>query len=74
MCDVTLDDVLSHTPRKPPPARPPIQDISQLSEHFCLMAGILATWFPDKAPELLAYHASIIRVKRNYDATIEERP
>ena len=31
------------------------------------MAGILATRFPDKAPELFAYHASIIRVERNYD-------
>ena len=31
------------------------------------MAGILATRFPLKAPELFAYHASIIRVERNYE-------
>ena len=67
MSDVTLDDVLPQTPGKPPPARPPIQDISQWSERFCLIAGILATRFPLKASELFAYHASIIHVERNYE-------
>ena len=30
------------------------------------MATILATRFPEKAPELLAYQAAIIRAERNY--------
>ena len=54
-------------PGKPAPARPPIQCISQWSERFCLMARILPTKFPEKAPEFFAYHASIIRVERNYE-------
>ena len=60
MCDVTLDNVLPQTPGMPPPARPPIQDISQWSERYCLMAGILATRFPDKAPELFAYRTTTL--------------
>ena len=31
------------------------------------MAGILATQFTNKAPEVFDYHASIIRVERNYE-------
>ncbi len=30
------------------------------------MAGILASRFPDKAPELFAYMATIIRAERNF--------
>ena len=33
------------------------------------MAAILATRFPDKAPEFLAYMAIIVRAERNYDGT-----
>ena len=32
-----------------------------------MMAAILATRFPEKAPELLPYQSSIIRAERNYE-------
>ena len=35
-------------------------------EKFSLMAGLLATRFPEKALELLAYQASIVRAERNF--------
>jgi len=31
------------------------------------MAALLATRFPDRAPELLAYQATAVRVERNYE-------
>jgi len=31
------------------------------------MAAILAARFPEKAPELLVYQATIIRAERNYE-------
>ena len=63
-----IDDVLAQTPGRPPaPARPPITDISQWVERFSLMAAVLCTRFPDKAPELWAYQATIVRAERNYD-------
>ena len=55
--------------RPPPPARPPITDISQWVERFSLMAAILSTRFPEKAPEFWAYQASIVRAERNYEGT-----
>ena len=55
--------------RLPPPARPPITDISQWVERFSLMAAILSTRFPEKAPEFWAYQASIVRAERNYEGT-----
>ena len=35
--------------------------------HYSVMVAILATRFPEKAPELLAYQSSIIRAERNYE-------
>ncbi len=48
-------------------ARPPVTSISLWLERFSIMAAILATRFPEKAPEFLAYQASIVRVERNYE-------
>ena len=31
------------------------------------MAAVLATRFPEKAPELFAYQATIVRAERNYE-------
>ena len=49
--------------------RPAITDISQWVERFSLMAAILATRFPLKAPEFWAYQATIVRAERNYEGT-----
>ena len=69
MSDISIiDDELSQTPSRPPaPARPPITEISQWIERFSLMAAVLCTRFPNKALELWAYQATIVRVERNYD-------
>ena len=41
----------------------PITDISRWVEHYSVMAAR----FPEKAPELLAYQAQIVKAKRNYE-------
>ena len=51
----------------PTPARLPVTDISVWVERFSMMASILVTRFPDKAAELFAYQASIVRAERNYE-------
>ncbi len=66
MADITKDDGPEPTHGRPQPARPPIQDISQWVERFALMAGVLASRFPEKAPELFAYMATITRAERNF--------
>ena len=68
MSEITIDDVLPAVPgRPPPPARLPITDISQWVERYSLLAAVLCSKFPDKAGELLAYQASIVRAERNYE-------
>ena len=67
MAEISADDDLQATGRPGGPARPPIATISQWLERFSVMASILATRFPEKAPELFAYQASIIRAERNYE-------
>ena len=68
MSEVTTDIDPPHVPgRPPPPARLPITEISQWVERFSVMAATLATRFPEKAPELFAYQASIVRAERNYE-------
>ena len=70
MAEVTVDDAAPQGPgRPPPPAWLPITDISQWIERFSLMSDVLCSKFPDKAGELFAYQASIIRAKRNYEGT-----
>lgn len=64
-----MDDNLPATPGRPATARLPIKDISHWVEHFSIMAAIIYTRFPEKAPELWAYQASIVHAERNYEAT-----
>jgi hypothetical protein len=68
MSEVTVDDMSPQVPgHPPPPARLPITDISQWIERYSLMAAVLCSKFPDKAGELFAYQASIVRAERNYE-------
>ena len=48
-------------------AKLPVTDISQWLERYSLMAALLATRFPDKAPELFSYQATIVRAELNYE-------
>ncbi len=48
MAEITKDDGPESTHGRP---RPPIYDISHWVERFTLMAGVLASRFPDKAPD-----------------------
>ena len=62
-----MDDPPIQVPGRPPlPARPPVHDISVLVEKYLVMAALLAARFPEKAPELFAYQASIVRAERNF--------
>ena len=45
----------------------PITDISLWVERFAVTAAILATHFPEKAPEFFVYMATIVRAERNYE-------
>ena len=68
MSEISLDDPPSHTPGQPPLlARPPVQNISVWVEKFSVMAALLASRFPEKAPELFAYQASVVRAEHNFD-------
>ena len=49
------------------PTRLPITDISRWAERCAIMATILYTRFPDKAPEFWAYLATIVHAERNYE-------
>ena len=46
---------------------PPVTDIMTWLECFARMAAVLSTRYPDKAPELWAYQACILRAARNYE-------
>ena len=68
MSEIALDDLPSQSPgQMPVPARPPIQSISVWIEKYSVMAALLASRFPEKASELFAYQASIIRAERNFE-------
>ena len=64
--EVTVDAEPTQIPGRPPvPGRCPITNISQWVERYSLMAATLASRFPDKAPELFAYQATIVHAERN---------
>ncbi len=67
MAEVVAEDSVIPTTRTSGSARPPVTSISLWLERFSIMAAILATRFPEKAPEFLAYQASIVRAERNYE-------
>ena len=62
MSEISLDDHVAQIP-----GQPPIQNILAWVEKYSVMAALLASRFPDKAPELFAYQASIVRAERNFD-------
>ena len=68
MSEISLDEPTTTSPGFPPaPPKQPIQDISRWVEKFSLMAAVLSTRFPEKAPELFAYQAAIVRAERNFE-------
>ncbi len=68
MAEVVAEDAIVPTTRSSGSARPPVTSMSLWLERFSVMAAILAIRFPEKAPEFLAYQASIVRAERNYEA------
>ena len=65
--DMSVEDDSLHSTGRPHPARLPITSISQWLERFSMMAAIIVTRLPLKAPELLAYQSLIVRAQRNYE-------
>ena len=67
IADISPNEAPAASPGHPPPLpKKPIQDISLWAEKFSTMAAILASRFPEKAPELFMYMAAIVRAERNY--------
>ena len=68
MSDIMTDVELPQTPGRPTTSgRLPVTDISIWVEKFSVLAAILVTRFPEKAAELFAYQAYIVRAERNYE-------
>ena len=68
IAEISSEDPPTPTPGHPPiPPKKPVQDISVWVEKFSTMAAILCTRFPNKAPELFAYMATIVKAERNFD-------
>ena len=68
MSDITMDVELPQTLGHPTTlGRLPVTDISIWVEKFSVLAAILVTRFPEKAAELFAYQAYIVRAERNYE-------
>ena len=65
MAELCTDGDLTAPNSRPPPNLPRVTNISVWIKQFAIMAAILATRFPDKAPEFLAYMAIIVRAERN---------
>ena len=49
------------------PAKPPVNDVRLWLECYALMAAVLATRFPKKAPELWAYQTTIVKAAHAYE-------
>ena len=58
-------DSLHLTPRRMS-RKAPVHDIGLWIECFSRMAAVLVSRYPDKAPELFAYQATIVRASRNF--------
>ena len=67
MSELTVDGDTSQATGRPHPARLQVTSISQWLERFAMMAAIMVTRFPLKAPELFACQAMIVRAQRNYE-------
>ena len=66
--EISSNETPPDTPGCPAPQRLPITDISQWIETLFVMVAILSQCFPEKAPELFAYMAHIVRCERNYQS------
>ena len=66
MAEVALDDIHPATLRQNL-SRLQVMDISRWTEKYAVIAALLCTRFPEKAPEIFAYLQTIISTKRNYD-------
>ena len=64
MADVVREDAVPLVPGRPTPA---ITNISTWMERYSIMVVAIATRFLEKAPDLFAYQATIIRNDRNYE-------
>ncbi len=67
MAEVVAEDGIVPTTHSSGSARPPVTSMSLWLERFSVMAAILAIRFPEKAPEFLAYQASIVGAEQNYE-------
>ena len=66
MAKVMVDDISHQSLGHPPPlAQLLITDISQWLVRYLLMAAVLCTKFPDKAPEIFAFQACGASVRAN---------
>ena len=65
MAEISVDEDSPAAPGRP--TRLPITDISQWAKRYPIMAAILCTRFPDKAPEFWAYLVTIVRAERNHE-------
>ena len=66
--ELAVDEDLGQYPGRPHTlALLPVADTSTWVERYSLTAAVLAGRFATKAPELLAYLATIVRVERNYE-------
>ena len=54
-----------HQPRRAP-KRGPVTDILLWVECFSMMAGILTTKYPERAPDLFAYQKTIVHASRSF--------
>ena len=66
MSEVSAEDPPQGNSTRPTLPRLPVTALSQWLEKYSVLAAVLAHRFPEKAPELFAYQAHIIRCERNY--------
>ena len=69
MSEISSGDPIPSAPGHPPP-RGPVKDISRWVEKFSIMAAILSTRYPEKAPEFWACMCSIVKAERKYEEDV----